>query len=302
MIFRKGEKIMASRTKNAVFVLIISLVMAALRTVIVITNMEKSSPRTDIYYLPENAVVVAFTVATFVLLAAFAFMAFRFSGRARVALDHKSAAVSVGALIVSFALIGVAIFQICLLFTDAESGTAQIVAVSGQNASDGISSIEVLTAFFASASAVKFFVQGISNTKKIKHNPVVYASAMLLPIFFSSFHLLNAFISNSAAPFASSGAYHIVALVATLMFFLLEGKSCVTETRSFLFDFFGYAAVYLLLVYSVPHAIVHCIGVLTFDVESAMALVDVTLAIYIVTRLSTTKKLRPKKEQALELE
>ena len=287
---------MTKRSKNALFVLIISFLMSVLRFFLVVTNMEKNNPNTDTYYLPNNFVVIGFTVATVLLLAVFAFSAFSLSKKTAVVVDDGSCAVSVGALILGFVLVGAAI-------TYFWTGSSESTAVAGPMAGminpqqQKFAWIETAVIVFCILSAAVFVFRGLYNNQKKSLGNQISAVLALVPIFLTAFRLLNDFINSSAAPLASSGAYHMLGLVFSLLFFLSEGKSYSAQTSCVVFDVYGFFSIWFLLVYSIPNLVLRCFGSFSFNMDAAMSAVDLAVAVYIVTRLMSAKTVPLVKEK-----
>lgn len=277
------------RKKNVLFVTAISVVMAVLRTVLVSVNLEKNSGNADIYYLPENFAVIAFAVASAILVLAFLVSAFRF-GRNTVEFDDAPISASIGSLVASFTLIGTAISY---FFVFGNEQTTDYFA-NGMPQRDIVniqtpSLLEIFVVAFAVASALKFLLFGIRNQKSGKIRPSAVAVLSLFPIIYSALRLLNDFINTSAIPLASSNAYHMLSLVAGLLFFLTEGKSYVSESKAWLPDFYGYSAVFMILVFAIPNLILHSFGTMTFDVDASFCIGDLGIAFYIVSKLYCSK-------------
>ncbi len=258
---------------------IVSIIMAAVRTIIIQYDMEKNDIDNDLYYLPDNLEVTVFTAAAMLLTVAFIYGGFANGRKKTVRLERSQGAVPPAALVLAFSLIGSSVIH-C------------VFAVR-----DGITCLSVVDIFvllFSILSAVKFIVSGIRYNVKLKNS--FHALAAIAPIMLSVFRLLGDFINTSAAPMASSGAYHIVSLVCVLFYFLCEGKSYVAPTSGSVYYAVGYLSMFYLLVYSMPNLIIHCFGTFGFDVTAAYSILDIGLVIYIATRLTSATLVEAKKE------
>ena len=278
------------RKRNVLLVTVISVVMAILRTLLVSVNLEKNSGNADIYYLPENFAVIAFAVASAILLLAFLVSAFKF-GRKTVEFDDASIASSVGSLIASFALIGTTIAYSFVFDARQKDPGFFANGIHGRDMVDSQepSVLEIFVIAFAVASALKFLLIGIRNHRIAKLKPSSVSILTLFPIIFSALRLLYDFIETSAIPFASSNAYHMVSLIAVLLFFLTEGKAYVSESKAVLPDFYGYTAIFMLSVFAIPNFILHVFGTLTFDIDAAFSIADIGIAVYVITKLYSSK-------------
>lgn len=264
---------MRSKKIRVTAVVVISLIMAALRTVIVTYNMEKNEIDTDTYYLPDNLEVTAFTVVSILFAFLFLGTAISLGKKKNVTLERSLGAVPAGSLVLGFSLIGVALFY-------------SFTVLAAENAKYTL--IELVVFVLTILSAAKFLVSGLRYNVKHKNNNI-HAVAALVPIFLSIFRLLADFISTSAAPLASSGAYHIVGLIAVLIYFLCEGKSYISETSAAAFHGFGYISIYFLLIYSIPNLFLHCFGAFAFNYSAAFSVADLGLVVYLSARLTSAK-------------
>lgn len=256
---------MSSLRKQAGLVLGASLILSALRTIIVAYTLEKNDFESNIYYLPDGNIAVGIFTAVAVLFSVFAIFLSLQTGNKSVVLDHKGGTAP-ASLVLAFLLIG-----------------ASIVYVASKKNGGAMMGLVVL---FAMLSAIAFLVLGFrSNSPDTPKN--VLALLTMLPIAFSAVRLLNDFLSSSATPLASSGAYHILGLSAVLIYFLCEGKSHVGMSNSRTYFAFGYISVFLLLVYAVPNLLLSCFGILKFDCGAGFSAVDIGIAIYISTRMIT---------------
>ncbi len=275
-ILKSERDNMKVQSLRVVILAVVSFVMAALRTVIITFCMEKNEMADETYYLSEKPEVTVFAVISVLLVLLFAVFAFLSDRKKKIDLDHSFGSVPAGSLIVSFSLMFAAFIYAMSVY-------------SSENIS--FTAIGLGVFIFTVLSAVKFFYSGLFYYSK--HSANIQAFVSLAPIFLAAFRLLGDFIRKSTAPFASSGAYQLVGLVAVMLFFLLEGKSYTSPTSASLYYFFGYASVLLLLVYSLPNLILHCFGSFTFNYYTAYSVVDLGTAVYIATRLSSAKFSKP---------
>ena len=263
---------MRSQKLRVVAVVVISIVMAFLRTVIVTLNMEKNVISNDTYYLPDKAEITAFTVICVVFVLLFLYSGIALGRKKVIHLERSLGAMPAASLILAFSLIGAALFYVGVLIRGGYEFTV----------------FEFILAILTLLSAIKFLISGLNYNKKLK-NESYHAAAALIPIVFSAVRILSDFINTSAAPLASSGAYHIIGLVAVLLYFLSEGKSYIAETSAAPFNSFGYLSIFFLLVYSIPNFFLHCFGTFFFDFKSAFSVVDFGLVVYIAARLSSAQ-------------
>ncbi len=262
---------MSTKRKQVGLILGIGLILSAFRTTLIAYTMEKNNVDCDTYYLPDGHIwVTVFSIASVVFTLFAVLLALRSKNRP-VVLDHKGSA-GPASLVLGFLLAGASI----------------IYAVSSEAAKTAGGGMMKLVIIAAALSAVAFIVLGFrSNSPETSKS--FLAVLTVFPILFSALRLLSDFIQTSATPLASSGAYHILGLTSVLLYFLSEGKSYVTESKSKTYFLFGYLSVVFLLIYAVPNFILHCFGVFMFDYSAAFSAVDVGIAIYVSTRMMTAK-------------
>ena len=263
---------MRTNGKLVSIVALVSFVMAVIRSIIIQYDMEKNYITPDTYYLPDNAEVIVFSAATVAFIVFFVFCAVMCGKGRRLTLGRSFGAVPAGSLVLAFSLIGAAAVYI-----------AGVVR-------EGIGSATVLGILILIAtllSAAKFTVSGIGYNRTLKNT--CHALAAIAPTVLCILRLLGDFIRTSAAPLASSGAYHILGLCTSLIYFLTEGKSYVVKTSGAVYYAFGYLSVFFLFVYAIPNLFMHCFGMFEFNYYAAYSVVDIGVAVYIITRLSSAK-------------
>ena len=260
----------------------LSLVMAMIRTVIVTVRMEKNAVDNETYYLAEKADVLLFAVVSVVFLVVFAVIAYAIGKRKKVCLEKPNSLVPVGSLVLAFALSFAAfVYMRDVFFDEFVVGTV----------------VGTLVFVFAVLSAVKFFCSTFS--KKGSYSANMRAFASIAPILLMVVRLLGDFIRKSAVPFASSGAYLILSAIFLLLFFLIEGKSYVSTATALGYYFFGFAAMFFLMVHAFPNLILHCFGVFPFNYYAAFSVVDIAAAVYIAFRLMSAKQERIRRHSEL---
>lgn len=276
-----GFLFMSVQKKRVLAVISASIIMSAIRTVIVSFFMEKNVSGINAYYLPENLAVLGFAALAALFLAVFVFSAVKLGRKKRLVLENGSASISVGSLIFAFTLIGEAIIYIYSI-------------VIGESE---IRSLGVVIFALTVICAVSFLFNVQSSCSK-KRSKTVLGLLALLPILLSAFRLLGDFIRTNAMPLASSGAYHLVGLVAVLLYFLCEGKAQISRGSAAVYYFFGFASVFFLLIYAVPNIALFCFGNFDFNYYSSFSIVDLAIGVYICCRMCNTRIVE--KDAALE--
>ena len=254
--------------KRIGLILLASLVMAAVRTAIVTLNMEKNNYENDTYYLLNNAQSDVFTVAVVLCLIALICLAV-FVGKGKKAIpDQKNDTVSAASCMLAFVLLGTVIIFVISLISGSETADTKSIAI----------------VTFSVLSAVAFLLTGL-RVCSVKLN----AAMALFPLFLTALRVICDFLNSNAAPFASSGAYHIVSLTLLLLYFLCDGKAFLSRGSAAFYYIYGYSSVLFLLLYSVPNLFLHCFGVFIFDYTAAFSVADIVTAVYICARLSSAK-------------
>ena len=172
-----GFLFMSVQKKRVLAVISASIIMSAIRTVIVSFFMEKNVSGINAYYLPENLAVLGFAALAALFLAVFVFSAVKLGRKKRLVLENGSASISVGSLIFAFTLIGEAIIYIYSI-------------VIGESE---IRSLGVVIFALTVICAVSFLFNVQSSCSK-KRSKTVLGLLALLPILLSAFRLLGDFI------------------------------------------------------------------------------------------------------------
>ncbi len=254
-----------------VSVIATGIVMAIIRILLILANIEKDTLDSSVYFLDDNAAVYSFAAVTAVLCILF-FVASYFAGRSRgICIFSTSPACSVASVICGFALLGEAVIAFTSFLGPLTKATAFDIALL------------ILTL----GSAVYFFYAGFCGQNT--NNSSVIASFALLPIAFAIVRILSDFIQQSAIPLASSGAYHIISLLALMMFLLCDGKLRAGYGGAVAFQFFGHCAILLLMIYAIPNLFLHSYWVMDFDHVTAFSVVDACFAIYIAVKIICTE-------------
>lgn len=274
---------MRAQKKSVLGMVLVSLVMAILRTVIISVNMEKNVADNDTYYLPDSLEFYVYAVFTVILTVLIIFASIMLCKKSRLQLSPEQGMVPAASLILAFALIGSALFYtIAFAFKSME-----------------FTVFEFLVFLFCVFSAINFIFSGLRFNAN-KENPARLSTLALVPLALSVFRLVSDFIASSAAPLASSGVYHLVGLIAVLLFFLFEGKSYVLPVSAAAYTCFGYISIYFLLIYSFPNLVMHCFGVFAFDYAATFSVIDLGLVVYISARLAGMRRVKTKAEIAEE--
>lgn len=254
------------------------LVMAVIRIFLILENIEKDTLDTSVYFLDDNGAVYSFASVTAVLCVLFVFSALFFGRRKKACFFDISPAYTVASVICGFSLLGEAVIAIASFMEPTSDAAA----------------LELLVLVFALAGAVYFFYVGFFGSNK--KTRVMVSVLALLPVLLSVARILCDFVRQSAIPLASSGAYHILSLIALMLFFLCEGKARAGLGSAAVFAATGYCAVLLLMIYAVPNLFLHSYWLMDFDHITAFSVVDICIAIYVCVRIITCSFDPPKTE------
>lgn len=249
-------------------VLLIGVLLSVIRTVVVIFNMEKNNYENDTYYLLDNLQSNVFTVMFMLCFVGVLALGLVYGKGKRAVIDVKNDTASAASCMLAFIIFGSVIIYVITYVLGGETPTKFGIAV----------------AVLSVCSAVAFLLSGlrVCNEKSL-------ALFTMLPIFLTVARILCDFINSNSAPFASSGAYHIMSLTSLLLYFLCEGKAFIRRGSASFYYAFGYASVLLLLVYSVPNIVLHCFGVFSFDYSASLSVVDMVTVAYVCARMGTSK-------------
>ena len=263
------------RKKNVAAVVILSLIMAILRTVIIINNME-TNYNNSTYYLPDRFLPNAFTAVALVLIPAMFIYASVSNKGFRPVLESNDLLSATASCTLGFILLG------CFA----------VFAKQYVSDFDSLAKYSTAVAVLAALSAVVFLFLGVKP-----QSGKLSAILGLLPMLFTLARLFSDFLSSTSAPFANSGAYHLMSLCFLLLFFLCENKSHVEMGSASLFFGFGFVSIFLLLVYALPNVVLHCMGfgVFKFGFASALSVADLVAAFYVAAKLSSAKLVPLKK-------
>ncbi len=257
-------------------VVAVSVIMAFLRTVVIINNMENNYNNYT-YYLLDNFQSNSFSILAVIVIPLLFALGF-FYGKGKKAVPQLSDVVnSAASCTLAFVIFGTFIIFAQNCFTKPET----------------LGTLNYVVAFLSVLSVAVFLFAGLNAG-----NPKLLSVLILLPVLFITARLLCDFLSTSAAPFANSGAYHLIGMAVLLLFLFCEGKSYLSIGSAIYFFGFGYIAIFLLLIYAVPNLILHCLGfgVFYFDYSAALSVVDIVFVFYIAARLVSATTVPLKEE------
>ncbi len=196
--------------------------------------------------------------------------------RYTAALPHGLPSVTFGASITGFLLLTVLVASIYFAYFAPESNRI----------TDANPFISGLVKVFALLSAIYFLLSAASMSLPKKR--ALHLFLAIMPILFYAFRILNDFIDNSTMPLANSGGYHILGMIAIMLFFLCEGKMLIGNGKVPIFLAVGHIAVLLLAVYDIPFLFL-CLQEGSSELEAIYSLLSIAMIIYILTRMASIR-------------
>ncbi len=169
-------------------------------------------------------------------------------------------------------------------------------APAGDRLTDVNPTVALLVKLFALGCAVYFLLLAAWMPLGEKKALALFLS--LFPVLFCAFRILNDFIDHSTMPLAGHGGYRILAVIATMLFFLQEAKFRAGKGGAAWYFIIGHLAVILLAAYNVPLLWEFVRGETTLT-EVLYAMLSVAFIIYIFTRLYSMEVKRPPEEEPL---
>ncbi len=259
----------------------VSVLMAFLRTVVIINNMENNHNNYT-YYLLDNFQSNSFSVLAVICLPVFFLLGIFYGRGKKVSPKLSDVLNSAASCTLAFVIFGTFIIFVQNCFSMPET----------------LTTLNYVVAFMSVLSAAVFLFAGLEVI-----NAKLLSVLILLPLGFNISRLFCDFLATNSAPFANSGGYHLTSLAVLLLFLFCEGKAFLSIGSAGYFYAYGYIAIFLLSVYAIPNLILHCLGfgVFTFDYSAALSVVDIVFVFYIAARLISAKTV-PAKEEPEEKE
>ena len=272
---------MFARKNGVGIMLMLGLVFSAIRTVLLSLNIEVSRVYEDqFYYLPDSFAFKAFAVATILAVVIALYLAIVGGRKRKIEFDRKNFVVSAASCMLAFVMMGEAV-----MFFSSEHSSEYSESVDAVAAKFLTNKLEFLMIMLAVVCGVVFLVNGVRI-----NSTCTLSLFTLAPLVFSAVRIIEEFLRAGSSPRASSGSYHILGLVAVLLYFLCEGKAFSGIGSAAFYYFYGYCSILLLLIYSVPNIILPCFGPFEFDYHTFLSVVDLVLAVYIASRMASVKE------------
>lgn len=110
--------------------------------------------------------------------------------------------------------------------------------------------VTLLTSIFALLAAAYFLLSALAPS--MLANKTARLLWAIAPILYCAFRILNDFIATGTMPLANGGGYHILGMIATMLFLLCEGKLLAKGGKTFSYLACGQIALVLNAAYNIP--------------------------------------------------
>ncbi|MEA4833221.1 MAG: hypothetical protein VB118_11475 [Oscillospiraceae bacterium] len=133
----------------------------------------------------------------------------------------------------------------------------------------------------------------ISSAKNVYPHGAGYSILALSPALWAASRVIAYFISIHGSVSIPSNFFSLVTPCAIMLFFLNEAKFTLTDRAVYnlrLYLFYGYSAVLLIAVSSLPRLLLSSFWILGFTNEAFFALIEVSVGFYIAIKLYNVYK------------
>ena len=148
---------------------------------------------------------------------------------------------------------------------------------------DKNSFIFILSLVFAVLASFYFLLSAASSSFCRKAGPFALFS-LSAPLYFA-FRALNDYINIGTMPFKNSGVYHLLGVIFTMLFFLLESRRLVSGGGTFLYLLTGGTAFLLLCSYDIPVLVNYVRGIASEGYSAVQSMFSLSVIIYIAVRI-----------------
>ena len=140
--------------------------------------------------------------------------------------------------------------------------------------------VVLLTDLFCLLSALYFLLPAL--VPSLLSNSALRLFGAFMPILYCAFRILSDFIATGTMPLANGGGYHILGMIATMLFVLSEGKFIAGGGKTVSYLACGQVAIVLNFAYNVPFILTFETAALNELLQSALFL---AFSLYIAVRL-----------------
>lgn len=265
-------------------VIILSLALSVYRVLVIQNNIDVSPTAEDEnYYLKDSNETVAFAVITVVALVLFSFCAFFLRKKMRNEIETAEPSVIFTSSLSGFLIIGCVFYYFFYFVNDTTQFSFFISAI-------------IVTALISSV----YFLLNASGKAESRRKVTAWFS--IAPIACYALRLLNEFMKRGTSHYPSSSVYLLLSIIAFMLFFLAEGKFKAGSGSVMLYMLFGFLSIQLSLTYALPTLYLSAFWVFPTNSEMLYSAVDLTVTMYIASRLFQLKCAGCEDESELALE
>ena len=223
---------------------------------------------TVIRLLQPAALTAAFAAGALCL--ALAVLAFTLRGRFAPALTEGSFATTFSSSVTGIMML--ACFAFDMYFRYFAPMEERIAVVNG--------AVAGLASLFCLLGALYFLFNALAPS--LLANDAIHLAGAMMPVLYCAFRILCDFIATGTMPLANGGGYHILSMIAAMLFLLCEAKIVSKRGKTLSYLLFGQIAIVLSVAYNIPF-LVHFADV-PFA-ERMHGVLFLALALYIAARL-----------------
>ena len=252
-------------------VIILSLALSVYRVLVIQNNIDVSPTAEDAnYYLKDSDETVAFAVMTAVALVLFSCCAFFLRKKMSNKIEAAEPSVIFTSSLSGFLIVGCIFYYFFYFASDVTQINFFITAI-------------IITALISSV----YFLLNASGKAQSRSKAIAWFSVG--PIACYALRLLNEFMKRGTSHYPSSSVYLLLSIIAFMLFFLAEGKYKSGNGSVITYMLFGFLSIQLALTYSLPTLYLSAFWVFPTNSEMLYSAVDLTVAMYIASRLFQLK-------------
>lgn len=258
---------------SALSVALASFLLAVIRIIVLKENIEPAGDAKGFYYILNNTETVVYLVFTCCFALAFTCVAFIIGKKANSFIPFDSSPVVFSSSLCGFMFLATGLYYSYQFFTDH--------SVSGSRFAIALSMV------FASAMFLDLAL--LKEGKKRKS--ITYLRFIVCG--YSILRLVLDFIEQNRHPANSAVSFHILSLIAFMLFIVYEGKLEFSpgSMRAYLIS--GYLCVLFMLVYAIPNLVITLMDI-TIDPYILFSAVDISIAFFVLTRTFSVCYTKPK--------
>lgn len=249
--------------------LLATLVLAFLRVVLIINNIEASSlENTDgLYYLEGTNAPMVFAIICVVFALLFFIGSVVFAGKLNGVFSSERPFVVFPSALTGMMCLTLVIYYVYrMVFEKQKYGIGFLVII-----------------FFTVLTGVYFLIIS-SRRSRSKFSKLLPVFSMV-PVLLTAIRLLYDFVARSLTVTASSYSYHLLGLASLMLFLCCEGRYFVGYRRKRIYVALGLITNMLILVYCVPALFLSLFWPFSFTDITVYCLADLVMVTYIYSRM-----------------